>query len=127
MSFNVEKCKVIHRGHNNRQTTYNMEHKLQTSVEKDLGVCVDDRLKFKEHVSHAVNKGSRLLGMIRATFSCLDEDTMPRLYKALVRPHVDYGNIIWHPCYRVDKLEVEKVQRHATKLVMHTKDDPYES
>ena len=28
--------------------------------------------------------------------------------------------------YRVDKLEVEKVQRHATKLVAHIMDDPYE-
>ena len=55
-----------------------------SSVGKDLGVFVDDRLKFKKHVSRAVNKASRILGMIRATFFCLDEDTVPQLYKALV-------------------------------------------
>ena len=52
---------------------------------------------------------------------------MPRLYKALVRPHLKYGIIIWDPRYRVDKLEVENVQRCATKLVAHIKEDRYES
>jgi len=129
MSFNTDKCKVLHLGHNNRQATYNMgQTELQrSSVEKDLGVFVDDQLKFKKHVSHAVNKASRILGMIRSTFACLDEDTVPRLYKALVRPHLEYGNLIWHPRYRIDKLEVEKVQRRATKLVARLKDEPYET
>ena len=74
-----------------------------------------------------LNKASRILGMIRSTFACLDEDTVPRLYKALVRPHLEYGNLIWHPRYRIDKLEVEKVQRRATKLVARLKDEPYET
>ena len=87
---------------------------LQTSsVKKDLGVFVDDQLNFNNHVSHAVNKASRCLGMIRATVSCLDEETVSRFNKALGRPCLEYGNSIWHPRYEVDKLEVEKVQRHA--------------
>ena len=99
MSFNIEKCILIHLSHNNRQITYNMgQTELQTSsVEKDLGMLVDDRLNFKKHVSNAVNKASRILCMIQATFSCLDEDTVPQLYKTQVRPHLEYGNIIWHP------------------------------
>ena len=78
-------------------------------------------------MSHAVNKASRILGMIQDTFSCLDENTVPRFHKALVRRHLESDNIIWHPRYRVDKLEVEKVQRHSIKLVTHIKDDPYVS
>ena len=56
--------------------------------------------------------------MMRATFPYLHEDTVPQLYKALL----EYGNIIWHPRYRVDKFD-----RRATKIVSHIKDDPYES
>ena len=66
MSFNIEKCKVIHLGDNNRQ--YGQTELQTLSVEKDIGVFGDDRLKFKEHVSYAVNKASRILGMIRAIF-----------------------------------------------------------
>jgi len=49
-----------------------------------------------------------MLGLIRKTFALLDETTAPRLLTAMVRPHLEYGNVIWRPRYRGDKLEVEK-------------------
>jgi hypothetical protein len=48
-----------------------------TRIEKDLDVFIDEELKFHVHVSKAVEKASRLLGLIRATFTCLDIVTMP--------------------------------------------------
>ena len=56
----MEKCKVIHLGHNNRQTKYNMgQTELQmSSVEKDLRGFVDDRLNFKKHVDGEIPKAS---------------------------------------------------------------------
>jgi len=88
-----------------------------THAEKDLGVISDENLKFHKHIGNAVNKASRMLGLIRKTFALLDETTVPRLFTAMVRPHPEYGNVIWRPRYRGDKLEVEKVQRRATKLI----------
>ena len=75
-------------------TTMSMK---STADKKDLGVVVDKGLKFHLHVSKAVSKASRMLGLVRATFSCLDESTVPRLFTTMVRPHLEYGNIIWHP------------------------------
>ena len=51
--------------------------------------------------------------------SCIDEATLARLFMTLVRPHLEYGNIIWHPRYRIDKIQIEKIQRRATKLIPH--------
>ena len=95
MKFNADKCKVLHLGHSNEKAGYKMRSvELQsTPVEKDLGVFVGDSLKFRDHVSYAVNKASRLLRLIRMTFFCIDEDTLPRLFTTLVRPHLEYGNI----------------------------------
>ena len=87
------------------------------SEEKDLGVIIDEELKFHKHVAAAVKKSSRMLGFIRATFTCLDEITVPRLFTTLVRPHLKYGNIIWSPRFKMDSTEIEKVQRRATKLI----------
>ena len=39
------------------------------------------------------------------------------IYKALVRPHLEYGNVIWGSFFRGDIIAIEKVQRRATKLV----------
>ena len=40
---------------------------------------------------------------------------MTRLYKTLVRPHVEYGRSAWSPWYVKDRALVEKVQRRFTK------------
>jgi len=95
MKFNANKCKVLHLGHSNKKAGYKMRYvELQsTLVEKDLGLFADDGLKFRDPVSYVVNKASRLLGLIRTTLSCIDEDTLPRLFTTLVRPHLEYGNI----------------------------------
>ena len=44
--------------------------------------------------------------------------------KAFVRPHLEYGNVIWHPRFEMDKIAVEKVQRRATKLAPKLKHLP---
>ena len=50
-------------------------------------------------------------------FTCLDEITVPKIFMAMVRPYLEYGNVIWHPRFQLDKTEIEKVQRRATKLI----------
>jgi hypothetical protein len=42
---------------------------------------------------------------------------MKQLFTPLVRPHLEYGNVIWHLTLRNDKDLIEVVQRRATKMV----------
>ena len=48
MLFNVDKCKVMHLGHNNPKVNYVMEttQLQEVSEEKDLGIIVSDDLKW---------------------------------------------------------------------------------
>jgi len=39
------------------------------------------------------------------------------LYTVLVRPHLEYGNIVWHPQLKKDLELIEGVQRRASKMV----------
>ena len=123
MSQNVRL--ILHLGTANPSWEYHMNGTTleATSDEKDLGVTVDRDLKFHLHVSKAVNKASRMLGLVRATFTCLDESTLPKLFTSMVRP--EYGNVIWSPRYQRDKLEIEKIQRRATKLIPKLREVPY--
>ena len=52
--------------------------------------------------------------------------TLPLLYKTLVRPHIEYGNLVWGPFNRADQKLVERVQRRATRLVSSIRHLPYE-
>ena len=41
-------------------------------IEKDLGVYVQENLKFDKHISLTVNRANRLVGFIKRAFSYLD-------------------------------------------------------
>ena len=51
MGHNVDKCKTLHLGNHNpgHQYTMNGNPRVKTSAEKDLGVTVDEHLKFHVH------------------------------------------------------------------------------
>ena len=99
----------------------------QISKEKDLGIITDSNLNFNQHIHDAVNKANRLMGTIRRTYTYLDNKTFCLLYKALVRPHLEYGACVWNPYLQKDINELENVQRRATKQIPGMKDLSYEN
>ena len=85
--------------------------------EKDLGVLIDQELKFHRQTAAAVKKASMSLGILKKTFAFIDEKNFPLLFKPLVRSHLEYGNVIWGPFFKGDSQDVERVQRRGTKSV----------
>ena len=128
LPFNIEKCKVMHIGNTNPKFEYSMaSQKLEvTSQEKDLGVIVDNSLSFHAHTDAVVARAYRTLGIIRRTFIILDETTLPLVYKAMVRPILEYANTVWGPIFIGDQWKIERVQKRATKMVAAIKHLPYE-
>ena len=127
LSFNTAKSKVLHIGRLLHHQKYTMSGAIieETSTEKDLGVHVDSDLKFRKQAATAVSKASQVMAVIRKSFQLIDKKTLPLLFKTLVRPHLEYGNIVWGPFNRADQRRVEGVQRRATKLVPELRNLPY--
>ena len=50
-------------------------------------------------------------------FINFDAETFPHLYKSIVWPTLEYGNLIWGPFYLLDQQRIERVQRKATRLI----------
>ena len=48
-----------------------------------------------------------------------------KLFKSIVRPHLEYANVIWHPAYKRQEAKIENVQRRATKVLKEFKDCSY--
>ena len=127
LPFNTNKCKCLNIGKTNPQQHYNMNGFMLDNVKvvKDLGVQMDSELKFHEQTSAAIKKANSILGLIKKTFTNLDEKILPLLYKTMVRPHLEYCNVVWGPHYKLDQQAIEKVQRRATKLVQDIRHLPY--
>ena len=133
LKFHPQKCKVLRLGKHQQTFEYTMKDRegnpliLETTeVEKDLGVQIDSKLSFKTHITAAAKKGNMIVGLIRRSFSFLDLNTFPLLYRSLVRPHLEYANTIWAPRLKADKFLIEQVQHRATKMVPGLGDLPYE-
>ena len=72
-----------------------------------------------------ISKANSRIGMIKRSFSNLSVKTFKLLYKSLVRPILEYCSSIWSPLYKEQVLEIEKVQRRATKLIKQFQHLPY--
>jgi len=53
-------------------------------------------------------------------------DIMLRLYKSLIRPHLEYCTAAWSPHYCKDKELIERVQKRFTRMIPDLKDLSYE-
>ena len=130
LKFHPDKCKVIRFGKpDDIQKQYVLnDHPLNyTDEEKDLGVTIDNNLKFETHINNKVNTANKIMGIIRRSFTHLDAIIFTRLFKALVRPHLEYANPVWHPSFKKLKTLIENVQRRATKRLPCCRDMDYES
>jgi len=73
----------------------------QVEKEKDLGVTVDCNLSFEHHIMEKVSKANHFT----------------RLYKTIVRPHLEYANSVW--------MSKRTLERRSTKLVQRLRDLNY--
>ncbi len=99
MMLNVQKCKVMHFGSKNPCNEYIMNNLPLEKVhsERDLGVLISDDLKVSGQCFQAYLKANRMLGLIKRNIVNKNPDIMVRLYKTLVRPHVEYCTAAWSP------------------------------
>jgi len=75
-------------------------------------------------MSTAYNKASRILGLINGTIEYKHTDILLRLYKSLVRLHLEYCIVSWSPHYKKDKILIERIQKRFTRMILSIKEFP---
>ena len=128
LKFNVDKCKIMHLGRKNPRAEYKISDTVLTSVseERDLGVIISDDLKVGRQCHRAAGNASRMLGCIGRGINSRKREVLMPLYRALVRPHLEYCVQYWRPYLQKDIETLERVQRRATKLVHGLQDKTYQ-
>ena len=61
-----------------------------------LGLTLDSTLSFKKHLNEKIIMAMKNLGIIKHLSIFLPPKTLDQMYKALVRSHLDYCDIIYH-------------------------------
>ena len=82
-----------------------------------LGVHLDSRLNFSKHISEAIRKANKGLGLLKYLSRYVSRKVLDLSYKLYVRPHLDYGDVIYHN-QREDLMKlIEQVQYKAALIV----------
>jgi hypothetical protein len=87
---------------------------------KDLGVCIDNKLHFHDHVNYIFSQSTRLLGLIRnITFNFSSIESMLRLYIALVWSKLEYASVVWNSMTSTDASKLERIQQRFAALCFY--------
>jgi hypothetical protein len=126
INFNPSKCKIltISRRKTPCLTDYHLgaaDLKRVTS-EVDLGVTVTNNLSWNTHIKNIAVKANRLLGLLRRTCPLLTGCVIRRsLNLSLVKSQLCYATEVWSPSIRASKINLERVQRRATRRILQLK------
>ncbi|XP_055633534.1 uncharacterized protein K02A2.6-like [Toxorhynchites rutilus septentrionalis] len=115
MSLNASKCSIISFGRQRALIQHNyvlsgISLKRESTV-KDLGLLLDSKLTFKDHVAYVVSEASSQLGfMFRFAKEFKDIYCLKALYCSLVRPILEYSAVVWCPYYQNEVNRIEAIQ-----------------
>ena len=62
---------------------------------KHLGLLLDNKLSFDYHLREQISKANKGIGLIKRLRKFLPRDSLLTIYKSFIRPHLDYGDIIY--------------------------------
>ena len=100
----------------------------RSDCHKDLGIILSVDLSWDKHYKIITSRAYKLLGLIRRTLSsCHSTTTMTRLYVSLVRSQLFYCTQVWRPHLMRDILNIERVQRRATKYILNDYTSSYKT
>ncbi len=90
---------------------------------KYLGMILDPLLSFKDHVSYVRSKVVPRLKMLDKLRHVLTKATKLTLFKTLITPLFDYGDILYEGLSQVDSSSLQKLQNSGLRRILNC--DPW--
>jgi hypothetical protein len=83
----------------------------QATEEKDLGVLIDDKLKFQQHINQQTKKANQRLRMIKRSFSYMEKE----MFFNIIQKHSKATSRIWQQCMVCDIKKKSCTNRKCTE------------
>ena len=88
---------------------------------KFLGVFIDNKLNWKDHISYISGKVSRGIGMIIKARNYLNQYGLLALYHAFIYPYFTYCNHVWGDTYKSNLQKFVILQNKIVRMISHVK------
>ena len=111
--FSRKKKKVNH-----PNILFNNSPVIQSQSQKHLGMFLDSKLDFSEHFNNTLKKINKTIGLLRKLRYSLPRSALVTIYKSFIRPHIDYGDIVYDQAYNDSFHEkLESIQYNASLAI----------
>ena len=84
---------------NHNSVYFNSNSVQQFPSQKHLGMYYDTKLNFPEHLNNIVSKVNKTIGLLRKLQALLPHQCLVMVYKAFIRPHLEYGENTYDRSY----------------------------
>ena len=89
---------------------------MSLDFQKHIGLILDRRLNFNHHLKEKISKANKGIGLIRRLYHNLPRKSLLIIYKSIIRPHLDYADIIYHQPQSFTN-KIESVQYNAALAI----------
>ena len=63
--------------------------------QKYLGLHLNQKLDFSKHINEKIYKAEKGISVIKKLYNILLRNALLTIYKSFVRPHLDYGDVVY--------------------------------
>ena len=112
MTFSVKRFKPFH-----PFVLFDNEVIDEVMQHTHLGVTLASNLSWKPHILNVYERACKRANMLKGLKFKLSRNTLERLYKSLVRPVMEYADVVWDGCTESECDLLEHVQYEAAKVV----------
>ena len=92
--FSREKTVSIH-----SLVYFNKNPVNSTATHKHLGMILDSKLSYENHLQSVFSTINKIIGLLRKFQPTLPRKFLVTIYKSFIRPHFDYGDVIYDRAY----------------------------
>ena len=89
----------------------------QVTSAKYLGITINEKMQWAEHISNITKKASASLGFLHRNLKNCPPFVKNSCYKSLIVPILEYSCTIWDPHTLKDINKIDKIQRRAARFV----------
>ena len=92
--FSREKTVSIH-----SLVYFNKNPVNSTATHKHLGMILDSKLSYENHLQSVFSRVNKAISFLRKFQPTLPRKSLLAIYKSFIRPHLDYGDVIYDRAY----------------------------
>ncbi len=102
----------------NLDLSFGEECLKRKNVVKFLGVVIDQKITWRDHIDKVVSKVSKSLALVRGMKNVLNLEDLKTMYYFFIYPHITYAVEVWGHTNKGILARIEKLQQKVEKFTL---------